>query len=181
MAIVLLADENIEGQVARLADEMCGDYWRQYWDDLKLCTVRFADVGLAKGSPDSVLWHECQRQELYLLTDNRNGDGPDSLEATIRHHNKPDSLPIFTFSDSKKILQSRSYLDRVVESLYDQLLRLDTLKGTGRLFLPYFPSSSQNKQPCESGHSEAHPRACWPCPPFSQRLYLAPLGELSSR
>ncbi len=136
MAITLLADENIEGQVARITAEMRGDYWRPYWDDLNLRTVRFTDVGLVKGSPDSVLWQECQRQELYLLTDNRNGDGPDSLEATIRYHGKPDSLPIFTLSDSKKILRSRPYLDRVVESFYDQLLRIETLKGTGRLFLP---------------------------------------------
>ncbi len=115
---------------------MSGDYWRIYWDHLELRTARFADVGLASGSSDSFVWHECQRLQFYLITDNRNADGPDSLETTIRRYNTTQSLPLFTFSDADKILQSRSYLDRVVANLYDQLLRIDTLKGTGRLFLP---------------------------------------------
>jgi hypothetical protein len=60
----------------------------------------------------------------------------DSLEATINTHNTPTCLPIFTFSDADLILDSKDYRERVTESLYDYLLRIDSLRGTGRLFLP---------------------------------------------
>lgn len=136
MAITLLADENIEGHFLRWVAAMRSDYWRVYWDHLALCGVSFPDVGLARGAPDFVVWHTCQRERIYLLTDNRNGDRPGSLEATIRLYNTPDSLPIFTLSDANQILQSRPYIERVVASLYDKLLSIDTLRGTGRLFLP---------------------------------------------
>ena len=59
-----------------------------------------------------------------------------SLEATIRTHNAPDSLPIFTIGDADRILQSREYTEEVIESFFDQLLRLDTLRGAGSAFLP---------------------------------------------
>jgi len=73
---------------------------------------------------------------LYLLTNNRNDDGPNSLEATIRTRNAATRLPVFTFSDADRIYQSKGYVDRVVESLFDQLLRIETLRGSGRLYLP---------------------------------------------
>jgi hypothetical protein len=31
---------------------------------------------------------------------------------------------------------NRSYGERVVEALYDDLLRIDDIRGTGRLYLP---------------------------------------------
>jgi hypothetical protein len=83
-----------------------------------------------------VVWQRCQQERLFLLTNNRNDDGPDSLEATIRKFNTPESLPVFTFGDADKISRSQEYAEEVIESLLDQLLRIDTLHGTGRLFLP---------------------------------------------
>jgi len=71
-----------------------------------------------------------------LLTNNRNEDGPDSLGATIRTENTASSLPVFTFSDADRLFQSRDYADQVTESLFDKLLRIDSLRGTGRLYLP---------------------------------------------
>jgi hypothetical protein len=78
----------------------------------------------------------CQQKECCLLTNNRNDDGPDSLEATIRSANAPSSLPVFTFSDADRIFQSKDYAERVVESLFDKLLRIDDLRGAGQLYLP---------------------------------------------
>lgn len=134
--IQLLADVNIEGHVARLVALMQGKDWREFWDYLDLRALRFHDVGLSPGDPDDQVWEICQAQHLFLLTNNRNEDGPDSLEATIRARNTATSLPIFTISDADRIFQSRDYLDRVVETLVDHLLRIDSLRGTGRLFLP---------------------------------------------
>ena len=40
-----------------------------------------------------------QAEHLILITDNRNLDSENSLEATIRRNNTPESLPIFTIAD----------------------------------------------------------------------------------
>lgn len=134
--IQLLADVNIEGQVARLAALMQGNYWREFWDYLDLHLQRFSDVGLTATDTDAVVWAACQQHQLYLITNNRNDDGPDSLEATIRAQNTTQCLPVFTLSAGERVMSSKDYAERVVESLFDQLMRIETLRGTGRLYLP---------------------------------------------
>ena len=67
---------------------------------------------------------------------NRNQSSAESLEAVIRQHNTPTALPVFTIGDLRKFAASRSYAERVLIALYDYLLRIDTLRGTGRLYLP---------------------------------------------
>jgi hypothetical protein len=134
--IALLADVNIEGHVARVVSVMQSDYWRELWDHLQMHSLRFADVGLSPSDSDAVVWQFCQQRQLYLLTNNRNDDGADSLAATIRANNTEASLPVFTISDADRVFQSKDYTSRVVETLFDCLLRIDTLQGSGRLFLP---------------------------------------------
>lgn len=134
--IQLLADVNIEGHLARLVARMRGQYWRDLWDHLELRSLRFQDVGLSPSDTDRHVWQVCQQQQLYLLTNNRNDDGPDSLAATIRMHTTSASLPVFTLSDPDRIFHDKDYAERVTESLFDHLLRIDTLRGTGRLYLP---------------------------------------------
>jgi hypothetical protein len=58
------------------------------------------------------------------------------LEATIRQYNTPHSLPVFTIGDLDNFRKSRVYAERVLERLYEYLLDIDTVRGTGRLFLP---------------------------------------------
>jgi hypothetical protein len=60
----------------------------------------------------------------------------DSLEATIQTRNRPGSLPVFTIGSVAHLRASREYADRVIDKLLDSLLRIETLRGTGRLFLP---------------------------------------------
>ena len=134
--ILLLADVNIEGHVARLTGLMRSQYWRELWDDLDIRPRTFANVGLSTDDTDETVWLACQQQGLHLVTNNRNDNGPDSLEATIRTRNTENSLPVFTISDAEQVFRSKGYADRVVETLFDYLLRIDTLRGTGRLFLP---------------------------------------------
>ena len=136
MVIALLADANIEGHVARLVSLMQTDDWRLFWDHLQIHAFRFADVGPLPHATDAIVWQTCQQQRLYLLTNNRNDDGPDSLETTIRTQNTAASVPVFTLADADRVLRNSDYACRVVESLFDHLLRIDSLHGTGRLFLP---------------------------------------------
>ncbi len=132
----LLPDTNVDKHGAYLAARMRAPTWREFWDYLQIRLVTFAEAGLQREDSDAVVWQRCQDQQLILLTSNRNDDGPDSLEATIRSRNTPLSLPVFTFGDADRILQSAAYAEQVMVSLFDQLLRLDALRGTGRLYLP---------------------------------------------
>lgn len=98
--------------------------------------VFFPHLGLAADTADSVLWRVCQERQLVLLTANRNHDGPDSLEATIRAGNTPDSLPVLTVSNAQRLQHSRDYVERVVEQFLDYLLKIEQIRGKGRLYLP---------------------------------------------
>jgi hypothetical protein len=136
MVISLLADANIQVQVAILAARMQGQAWRDFWDDLGLRLVTFPDVGLRPSDSDAVVWRRCQEQGLLLLTDNRNVDGAESLEATIRAHTTPTSLPVFTIGNVRSLSSDSGYANRVIERLFIYLLELDDIRGTGRLYLP---------------------------------------------
>jgi hypothetical protein len=132
----LLADNNVIGPVQALVQQMQSESWADLWVSLGLTLKRFEDVGLSPSSSDQEIWLTCQAEQLILITDNRNLDSPDSLEATIRQHNHPGCLPVFTIADLDKYQTSRDYAERVVESIYDYLMRIDEVRGTGRLFLP---------------------------------------------
>jgi hypothetical protein len=132
----ILADINTIGQVEALVQQMQAEPWIEFWTALGLIHKRFEDVGLSPTSSDLEIWRTCQRHQLILITDNRNHESPESLEATIRKHNQPHCLPVFTISDLEKFRNSRLYAERVLESLYDYLLRIDQVRGAGRLYLP---------------------------------------------
>ena len=134
--ITLLADANIQGHVARLVLRMQAEPWQKFWAFLQLRCLTFQEVGLAPGDPDVVVWNHCQQQQIFLLTNNRNDDGPDSLEATIRTFNTLNSLPVFTIGDADNILHGNEYADRVIKALLEYLLQADNIRGTGRLYLP---------------------------------------------
>jgi hypothetical protein len=134
--INLLADANIQGHVALLTSRMQSEAWRDFWDLLDVRSLTFAEVELNPADSDAVVWQRCQERALLLVTDNRNARSFDSLEATIRAYNTPQSLPVFTVGDATRVLSDREYAERVVHRLLAYLLELESLRGAGRLYLP---------------------------------------------
>ena len=132
----ILADVNIQGHVDLLVVLMQAEPWKLFWDHLRLRYLHFTDVGLLPDSLDSLVWETCQKEALVLITNNRNKNDPDSLEATIQTRNTPSSLPVFTIANVPHLRSSRAYADRVIDKLVDSLLQIDTLRGAGRLYLP---------------------------------------------
>jgi hypothetical protein len=132
----ILADINARGQVVYLVQLMRSEAWIGFGDALGLVLRHFEDVGLTPTSTDLEIWQRCQAEQLVLITDNRNYESADSLEGAIRKFNRSDSLPVFTIGDLNKFSTTRSYAEHVVEKFYDYLLRIDTLRGTGRIYLP---------------------------------------------
>ncbi len=132
----LVVDADIQGHVEYLVQRMQAEAWAEFWQALALVVLRFEDVGLSASATDLEVWHVCQTEQLILITNNRNLDSEDSLEATIRRNSTPVSLPVFTIADMNEFRSNSSYAERVVEALYDYLLRIDEVRGTGRLYLP---------------------------------------------
>lgn len=132
----ILADIHVTGPVDDLVREMQSEQWVEFWNHLGLALFHFDDVGLTPTSSDLEIWQRCQAEQLVLITNNRNEDSPDSLEATIRLHNRSDCLPVFTIGNLDNFRLSRPYADRVLKRLYEYLLDIDSLRGIGRLFLP---------------------------------------------
>jgi hypothetical protein len=85
----LLADVNNVKQVRVLLMLLQEESGSELWHHLNLTTPTFAELGLHPRSPDTNVWLMCQAEQLVLITANRNDDGPDSLEATIRTHGTP--------------------------------------------------------------------------------------------
>ena len=136
MVPTILADANIQGQVNHIVMLIRAGPWCEFWDGLSLQLATFEDIGLSFDAPDSEVWQRCQERGIVLLTDNRNADGPDSLEAVIAAKSTATSLPVVTIGNVKELNVSREYADAVIEGLLDVIMRLDELRGTGRLFLP---------------------------------------------
>jgi hypothetical protein len=104
----ILADNDVRGQVEYLVVLMQAKPWREFWVGLGLPLLNLEDIGLSATSPDLEVWERCQAEELVLITGNRNLAGPDSLEATIRRCNTPQSLPVFTIADVNKLNASKA-------------------------------------------------------------------------
>lgn len=132
----ILADVNILGQVQHVARLIEASSWRDLWDGLSMRLLAFEDIGLSPEASDAEVWRRCQEQQIVLITANRNADGPDSLQAIIEKYNTADSLPVLTLGKSQEVMRNREYAEAVVERLLDIMMRLEELRGTGRLYLP---------------------------------------------
>jgi hypothetical protein len=50
--------------------------------------------------------------------------------------NQPGSLPVVTISDQDRVLQDRIYAEKVAVKLLEYLIRIDEVRGAGRLYVP---------------------------------------------
>ena len=132
----ILADINVQGHLDVLVDRIQSTHWKEIWDFLGLQYFHFGSIGLLPTAPDSIVWDACQANDLILVTDNRNQDGTDSLESTIQSRGTSSSLPIFTIGNRQLLRTNKDYAERVIESMLELLLRIDELRGTGRMYLP---------------------------------------------
>ena len=132
----ILADINVEGIMVHLGRIWVSDTWRGLWFGLHISVESFESLGLQTDATDATIWRTCQEQSLILIMANRNANGPDSLEMVIRGENKPESLPVITLSDARRVLRERDYAERTAEQILDYLMRIDQVRGSGRLFVP---------------------------------------------
>ncbi len=132
----ILADNDVEGYVELIHAIWLSDSWRDLWNDLGFSVLRFSSVSLARDASDAVVWRTCQREQLVLVTGNRNAEAADSLEMVIRGENQPESLPVLTLADPRRIMRDRDYANHVAEKLLERLIAIEDFRGTGRLYVP---------------------------------------------
>lgn len=132
----IMADNDVVGHARSLVQICESPPWDEFWREAECELLTFADLGPAKDAIDSQVWRACQEHGTYLITGNRNAEGLESLEVTIRQHNDEQCLPVLTLADQDRIVRDRPYAETVVERLLGVLFDLDNLRGTGRLYLP---------------------------------------------
>lgn len=130
--ITILSDHDIEGKVFLLWGTVAATGWLEM---LPLRLVRFRDVGLPSDSTDRAVWRFAQSNGMILLTNNRNMEGTDSLEQTIRDENISSSLPVLTIGDFDRITD-RVYREKCAAKLVEIIVYLDDYLGVGRMFIP---------------------------------------------
>ena len=54
----------------------------------------------------------------------------------IHDLSKETSLPVLTIADPRRVTHDPAYADAIASRLLDFLERIESLRGTGRLFLP---------------------------------------------
>jgi hypothetical protein len=133
--MLILADNDVGGAVTALRRVLESEEWGEFTAALDLHFVAFEDVGLARDASDRTVWSRCQEVGAVLITGNR-ASGTESLEQTIQDDSEVDSLPVVTIGDPQRVVRDRAYARACAIRLLDLLERLETLRGTGRLFIP---------------------------------------------
>ena len=87
---------------------------------------------------DRELWEFCQRNGWVLFTNNRNNDGPNSLQTTLAESWRVGNLPVLTLADRVKFDRDRAYGERVATDIADLLfgIREGEYRDLQRVFVP---------------------------------------------
>ena len=131
--IAILSDHDIEGHAYSLIGVLGAEGWLEMVD---LRLVTFAEAGLPFNSPDREVWLFAQENGMILLTNNRNMDGEDSLEQTLRKENTATSLPIVTIANVGRLSEKR-YRERCAFQLLEIALEVEKHLGRGRVYIPF--------------------------------------------
>ncbi len=134
----LLADTNVQGHalyLRRLIETL--DLWSAI-ASFQLVLTTFSDLGLEHNLDDRSLWNRCQQDGWVLLTENRNHDGPDSLEATLTDSWRSGCLPVLTLANKRAFERSRVYADRVAADVAELLFGVanQEYRDRPRIYVP---------------------------------------------
>lgn len=132
----LLADVHARAHLRALLLIFTAPRWREIWSALDVHVHTFRSLGLDYNASDAEIWRVCQQDQLLLLTSNRNQDGADSLESTIRTSSTIQTLPVLTMADPDRVLADAAYTERVAVRLMEIVMDIERHRGTGRLYLP---------------------------------------------
>lgn len=132
---VILSDHNCEGQAEAIFNVLRYDATWLGLVPMKLCW--FHEIGLSIKAKDEAVWRLCQEQHYLLLTGNRTTkDGERSLEIAVQRLVMPDSLPVLTIGNLKRVTSDPRYCQACAERLVEIVDELHKYRGIPRLYLP---------------------------------------------
>jgi hypothetical protein len=135
----LLADVNVAGHLPYLRRLLeSRDLW-VILVEFNLRLVTFRDINLPRDIDDRILWNRCQQDGWVLFTENRNHDGPNSLQATLNDSWLPGHLPVLTLANKIKFENDPSYAERVADTIADLLFGIAgerQYRDQPRIFVP---------------------------------------------
>jgi hypothetical protein len=134
----LLADINVQGHLSylrRLLEAL--DLWFIF-AELKLKLMTFPELKLPQNLDDRSLWNHCQQDGWVLFTDNRNHEGPNSLEATLRDSWRIGHFPVLTLSNKSKFRHNREYAEQVAIDVAELLFGISQgeYRNQPRIWVP---------------------------------------------
>lgn len=134
----MLADTNVQRhqQYVRALLEK-----QQLWPiltELRIEFLTFGEVGVSTDLDDRALWKLCQENGWLLFTDNRNRDGPDSLQATLDECWQTGDLPILTPANKAKFERDSSYAAQVAQEIAELLFGISDgqFRDQQRIYVP---------------------------------------------
>jgi hypothetical protein len=133
--MLLLTDNDVISAVRVLRRLLESPEWIDMTATLALQFIALKDVDLPADAPDVVVWQRSQEIGALLITGNRSS-GAGSLDHTIAEQAGPASLPVLTIGDPRRVIRDPVYVRECAFSLLDFVERIETLRGTGRLFIP---------------------------------------------
>ena len=133
--MLLLTDNDVVGAVRAFQRILASPEWVGLTATLEIEFVELKDIDLPSDAPDVAVWQRSQEVGALLMTGNRSS-GEGSLDQTITAHGSPESLPVLTIGDPRRVIRDPAYARECVLSLLDFVDRIETLRGTGRLFIP---------------------------------------------
>jgi hypothetical protein len=131
----LLTDNDVIGAVRAFRRILASPEWVDLSVALELECIELKDIELPPDAPDIAVWQRSQEVGALLMTGNRSS-GEGSLDQTIAEQARPASLPVLTIGDPRRVVRDSVYARECVLSLLDFVERIETLRGTGRLFIP---------------------------------------------
>jgi hypothetical protein len=132
----LLADVNVQGHLLYLRHLLEAlDLWIVLGE---LEFVTFPDLALSRDLDDRSLWIRCQQDGWVLFTENRNDDGPDSLQATLMDSWQPGRLPVLTLSNKGRFEHNRGYAEQVAADIAEILFGVEQgqYRDQARIYVP---------------------------------------------
>lgn len=133
--MLILTDNDVIGAVRAFRRILESPAWVDLTAALALQFIELKDVELPTDALDGAVWQRSQDVGALLITGNRSS-GAGSLDQTLAEQAGPESLPVLTIGDPRRVMRDPVYARECVISLLDFVERIETLRGTGRLFIP---------------------------------------------
>jgi len=133
--MLILTDNDVVGAVRVFRRILASPEWVELTAILELEFIELKDVELPADARDIAVWQRSQEVGALLITGNRSS-GEGSLDQTIAEQTSPKSLPVLTIGDPRRVIRDPVYARECALSLLDFVDRIETLRGTGRLFIP---------------------------------------------